>query len=89
MILAGPMSHFLVAWLIFAAVFMFSANWNVPGIVAVTPTLDGEPSPPAVAGLQPGDVIVRIGDLAQPTRDQIGTYQAAHVGRADHLRGRP
>ena len=33
-ILAGPMSHFLVAWLIFAAVFMFAANWNIPGDVA-------------------------------------------------------
>ena len=40
-ILAGPMSHFLVAWLIFAAVFMFAANWNIPGIVAVTPKLEG------------------------------------------------
>ena len=32
-------------------------------------------------GLQPGDVIVQIGDVSQPTRDQIGTYQAAHVGQ--------
>jgi membrane-associated protease RseP (regulator of RpoE activity) len=80
-ILAGPMSHFLVAWLIFAAVFMFSANWNIPGVVDVTPTLGGAASPAAQAGLQPGDVIVQIGDVSQPTRDQIGTYQAAHVGQ--------
>ena len=80
-ILAGPMSHFLVAWLIFAAVFMFASNWNIPGIVAVTPKLEGATSPAVQAGLQPGDVIVQIGDLAQPTRDQIGTYQAAHVGQ--------
>src|SRR6185312_11233336 len=51
-ILAGPLSHFLVAWLIFAAVFMFSANWNVPGIVGVTQTMDGKPSPASVAGIQ-------------------------------------
>jgi len=70
-----------VAWLIFAAVFMFSANWNVPGIVGVTQTMDGKPSPASVAGIQAGDVIERIGDLDQPTRDQIGTYQAAHVGQ--------
>src|SRR5262249_14807838 len=133
-----PMSHFLVAWLIFAAVFMFSANWNVPGVadvvpsVAATPTQGssalqegdritkigdiegpseqqitdyqnahiGQPvpylvqrgnktvdltlipqaSPAAVGGLQPGDVITKIGDLDQPTRDQIGTYQAQNVG---------
>jgi len=80
-ILAGPMSHFLVAWLIFAGVFMFSANWNIPGIAGVTETMDGKASPAAVAGIRPGDVIERIGDLDQPTRDQIGTYQAAHVGR--------
>jgi RIP metalloprotease RseP len=138
-ILAGPMSHFLVAWLIFAAVFMFSANWNVPGVnkvvaaVAATPAegstgieagdhitrignivdptdeqitayqnghvgqpvpyvveRDGKPvqltlipdaSPAALGGLKPGDVIEQIGDINQPTRDQIGTYQAAHVGQ--------
>jgi RIP metalloprotease RseP len=138
-ILAGPMSHFLVAWLIFAAVFTFSANWNIPGVVDVAPTLAttpvrgstqleagdritrignvtdpteqqisdyqaahvGQPvdyvvdrhgrsvqltlipqaSPAATSGLQPGDVIVQIGDVSQPTRDQIGTYQAAHVGQ--------
>jgi membrane-associated protease RseP (regulator of RpoE activity) len=118
---------------------MFSANWNIPGIAAVAPTLAttpvhasaeleagdritrignvvdptdqeisdyqaahvGQPvdyvverggkqvqltlipqaSPAATSGLQPGDVIVQIGDVAQPTRDQIGTYQAAHVGQ--------
>jgi RIP metalloprotease RseP len=138
-ILAGPMSHFLVAWLIFAAVFMFSSNWNIPGVADVAPTLattvvhgstgleagdritrigtvadptdqqisdyqaahvgqpvdyvverDGkpvrltlipQPSPAATSGLQPGDVIVQIGDVSQPTRDQISTYQAAHVGQ--------
>jgi RIP metalloprotease RseP len=138
-ILAGPMSHFLVAWLIFAAVFMFAANWNIPGVADVAPTLattpvhgsaeleagdritrignvvdpteqqvsdyqaahvgqpvdyvverDGKPvrltliphpSPAKTSGLLPGDVIVQIGDVSQPTRDQIGTYQAAHVGQ--------
>lgn len=138
-ILAGPMSHFLVAWLIFAAVFMFSANWNVPGVDDVVPAVaatpvhgssglqagdhitrigtivhpsdqeitdyqnahvgqpvayvverDGKPvnltlipqaSPAVVSGLKPGDVIERIGDVNQPTRDQIGAYQAAHVGQ--------
>jgi membrane-associated protease RseP (regulator of RpoE activity) len=79
-ILAGPMSHFLVAWLIFAAVFMFSANWNIPGVVGVVPKMNGQPSPAAAAGMRPGDVIERIGSLDKPTRDQIGAYQAAHVG---------
>ena len=71
-ILAGPLSHFLVACAdLRRGLHASSANWNIPGIVdASTPTLDGQPSPAAVAGLQPGDVIVQIGDLPQPTRDR-------------------
>src|SRR4029079_6743432 len=74
-ILAGPLSHFVVAWLICTALFMFSANWNVPGIVGVTQTMDGKPSPASVAGIQAGDVIERIGDLDQAPRAQHGTQQ--------------
>ena len=80
-ILAGPLSHFLVAWLIFAGIFFFSANWSIPGIGAVDPTLNGRPSPAAAAGMQPGDVIVRIGDVEEPTSADIGAYQRAHVGQ--------
>ena len=80
-ILAGPFSHFVVAYLIFAAVFFFAANWNIPGIAAVDPVINGQPSPAAVAGMQPGDVILQIGDLAQPNLNEVGAYQAAHVGQ--------
>jgi membrane-associated protease RseP (regulator of RpoE activity) len=80
-ILAGPLSHFLVAWLIFAGVFFFSGNWSIPGIAHVDATLAGETSPAARAGILPGDVIVRIGDLQDPTSADIGTYQRAHVGQ--------
>jgi membrane-associated protease RseP (regulator of RpoE activity) len=80
-ILAGPLSHFLVAWLIFAGIFFFSANWSIPGIGAVDPTLNGKPSPAAAAGMQPGDVIVRIGDVEEPTSADIGVYQRAHVNQ--------
>ena len=80
-ILAGPFSHFVVAYLIFAAVFFFAANWNIPGIAAVDPVINGRPSPAAVAGMQQGDVILQIGDLAQPNLNEVGDYQAAHVGQ--------
>ena len=80
-ILCGPLSHFLVAWLIFAGVFVFAMNPNIPGVVGIDPMIDGKASPASVAGLAPGDVIVRIGDIAKPTRDDIGTYQKAHVGQ--------
>ena len=78
-ILAGPLSHFVVAWLIFAGVFFFSANWSIPGVADVDPLLNGMPSPAAQGGIQPGDVIVRIGDLDEPTSADIGEYQRAHV----------
>jgi membrane-associated protease RseP (regulator of RpoE activity) len=78
-ILAGPMSHFLVAWLIFAGVFFFSGNWSIPGVVGVDPTLNGLVSPAATGGMQPGDVIERIGDLDEPSSADIGAYQRAHL----------
>jgi membrane-associated protease RseP (regulator of RpoE activity) len=78
-ILAGPLSHFVVAWLIFAGVFFFSANWSIPGVAAVDPLLNGMPSPAAQGGIQPGDVIVRIGDIDEPTNNDIGAYQRTHV----------
>jgi membrane-associated protease RseP (regulator of RpoE activity) len=78
-ILAGPLSHFVVAWLIFAGIFFFSANWSIPGVVGVDATLAGKPSPAAVGGMQPGDVIKRIGDIDEPTSADIGTYQRSHV----------
>jgi membrane-associated protease RseP (regulator of RpoE activity) len=78
-ILAGPLSHFVVAWLIFTGVFFFSGNWNIPGVDSVDPTVNGIPSPAATEGMQPGDVIIRIGDLERPTSADIGAYQRAHI----------
>ena len=80
-ILAGPVSHFVVAWVIFAGVFFFSANWSIPGVAGVDQKLNGSTSPAALGGMQPGDVIKRIGDLDEPTSADIGTYQRAHVGQ--------
>jgi RIP metalloprotease RseP len=79
-ILAGPMSHFLVAWLIFAAVFMFSANWNVPGVAKVVPAAATTPANGG-PGLEAGDHITRIGDIADPTDEEIARYQNGHVGQ--------
>src|SRR6476469_8930020 len=78
-ILAGPMSHFLVAWLIFAAVFMFSANWNVPGVADVVPSVAAIPAQGS-PGLEAKDRISKIGDIADPSEQQITDYQNAHIG---------
>jgi RIP metalloprotease RseP len=79
-ILAGPMSHFIVAWLIFSAVFMFAANWNVPGVERVVPAVATLPAHGS-AGLEAGDQITKIGTIADPTDQQITSYQNAHVGQ--------
>jgi Predicted membrane-associated Zn-dependent proteases 1 len=80
-ILAGPGSHFLVAGLIFAALLFFVGDLTTTSVIGtVEPTLRGAPAPAAQAGLQPGDEIVQIGDLAHPTPAQIGDYQRAHLG---------
>ena len=81
-IFAGPVSHILVAFLIFAGLLFFVGDLSTKAVVGgVAPRLDGATSPAAAAGLQPGDTIVRIGDVANPTPTQIGQVQKANVGQ--------
>lgn len=85
-ILAGPLSHFLVAMLIFSGLSFFvgdTAHTTTSVVGGVTEELaKGVPSPASVAGLREGDVIARIGTLENPSPDQLGQYQQAHVGEA-------
>jgi membrane-associated protease RseP (regulator of RpoE activity) len=81
-IAAGPLSHFLVAALIFTALYATTGIGRPEQIRAqvadVTEEIAGQPSPAAAAGLQPGDLFLRIGDVEQPNLADIGAYQAAH-----------
>jgi membrane-associated protease RseP (regulator of RpoE activity) len=81
-IAAGPGTHFLVAVVLFALAFMFvgDASTTKPIVADVVPTLHGETAPAAAAGLEPGDQIVAVGDVRDPTRDQLGTYTTSHIG---------
>jgi membrane-associated protease RseP (regulator of RpoE activity) len=80
-IFAGPGSHFLVAAVLFASLFLVFgvANPKVPIVSAVAPTLrpDSSPvdvrSPAVLAGVRPGDVIVGVGTQPHPTWDQLST----------------
>jgi membrane-associated protease RseP (regulator of RpoE activity) len=81
-ILAGPLSHFLVAAIIFSALLMTTGETDrtrVSVVSGVPAKLDHQPSPAAVAGMQPGDVITRVGDLVSPTPSEIGPYVSQHA----------
>jgi membrane-associated protease RseP (regulator of RpoE activity) len=83
-ILAGPGSHFIVAAILFTSWLFFFGDPRTPTpfISGVETTLNGHAGPAAVAGLQPGDRIVGVGGIADPTRDELLTYTTSHVGEA-------
>ena len=55
---AGPAANFILAWIVLATLFMVVGRpFTPPEVGTITPD-----SAAAVAGLQPGDVFVRVGD---------------------------
>jgi len=83
-IAAGPATHFLVAVVLFALGFMFvgDANTSKPIVAGIVQTIHGKTSPASAARLQPGDQIVAIGDLQNPTWSQLSRFTTAHIGTA-------
>ena len=82
-ILAGPLSHFLIAFVLFSvwvAVVGNPYSSGTPKVTAVVRTLNGEPSPAFLAGMRPGDEIVRVGTIVDPDSQQMVTYTTRHVG---------
>jgi membrane-associated protease RseP (regulator of RpoE activity) len=81
-IFAGPSTHFVIAFFLFAAFFGFFGE-PVRGVQvgAVASTVNGQPSPARVAGLMKGDEIVQVGPIHDPTPDQMQTYTRGHVGQ--------
>jgi membrane-associated protease RseP (regulator of RpoE activity) len=75
-ILAGPLSHFVVGAVLYFALFSTYGDPNTELVVVgeVARTLDGGPSPAFRSGLHVGDVVVRVGDLENPTGDSLGRY---------------
>lgn len=88
-IAAGPVTHFVMA-ILFLTVFFTAIGVQtrfVPVVEGVEATLAGKPSPAAVAGIRPGDVIVAVDGMAvRPSDQPEGTgndfrdYTQSHVG---------
>jgi membrane-associated protease RseP (regulator of RpoE activity) len=84
-IFAGPATHFLVAMLLFGT-WVGITHLNIydvsgsPRISSVLTTLNGNPSPASVAGLKPGDRIVRVGPVTDFSGDTLSAYTTAHIG---------
>jgi membrane-associated protease RseP (regulator of RpoE activity) len=80
-ILAGPGSHFLVGALLYFALFATYGNLDTDKVVVgeVAGTLSGDVSPAKAAGLRVGDVVVRVGDLSNPTPDGLGRYVTGYA----------
>lgn len=81
-IAAGPATHFVLAF-VFFALWLGIAGQPVthsPFVTGLSPRLAGAPSPAAEAGLRPGDRIVRVGPIEDPTPFELVRYTRAHVG---------
>ena len=72
-IVAGPATHFLVAFVFFSLWLGLVGQQAERGVQfqAVAHSLAGATSPAEAAGLKPGDVIVRIDGIANPTPEQL------------------
>ncbi len=81
-IVAGPATHFVLAFVVFALWLALVGRLVTDGplISQVVPTLGGETSPAAAAGLRPDDRIVGVGDLRDPTDEELVRYLSRHVG---------
>lgn len=81
-IFAGPGSHFVVAAVLFASWLMFFGDPRTPTpvISTVETTLNGHQGPASSAGLRPGDRIVGVGNVSDPTREALLAYTTSHVG---------
>ena len=84
-ILAGPVTHFLIAILTLAAVFVFFGTPRYspyPEVMSVSPTLNGQISPAKAAGLRPGDLIVSVDGRPVRSSNAVVAVTKDDAGRA-------
>lgn len=83
-ILAGPVTHFVIAILTLAVVFVFFGTPRYapyPEIQGIFQTLDGQTSPAKLAGLRVGDLITSIDGKATRSSAAIQAVTQDSVGR--------
>jgi membrane-associated protease RseP (regulator of RpoE activity) len=82
-IVAGPMTHFVLAYLFFALWLglVGEPRFVNPILERVPRELDGAASPAFVAGLLPGDRLISVGGIEDPTADQLSEIAQSHVGK--------
>jgi membrane-associated protease RseP (regulator of RpoE activity) len=82
-ILAGPFTHFVLAFVCLAAWLGFVGQpvTTSPVVAEVTPTLQGgATSPAAAAGIHVGDRIVGVDGIKDPSDARLIRYTRNHVG---------
>jgi membrane-associated protease RseP (regulator of RpoE activity) len=81
-ILAGPVTHFVIAALFLTLFFVAIGvpNDNRPMIGTIEPTLNGRVSPAVEAGLRPGDEIVAVDGRSIRSSDDFIDYTRGHIG---------
>ena len=81
-IVAGPLTHFVLAFLFFAVWLglVGQPTLSRPVLGQVPATLDGAPGPAFEAGLKPGDEVIGIAGIDRPTTRELIAATKAHVG---------
>lgn len=84
---AGPGTHFVLAFILFAAWIGFVGRWDErsPLVYEVTQTIDGAESPAAAAGLRAEDRIVGVEQIHDPTQEELVCTTRARAGEPVRL----
>ena len=82
-IVAGPMTHFLIAILVLIGVFAILGvpTKFQPFVARVELNLNGSRSPAALAGVRSGDAVLKVGPINTPSDDTFRRYVQAHAGQ--------
>lgn len=76
---AGPLANFLAAIILFTYIF---TRTGVPDLSQTLIVVVRDGSPAALAGLQPGDIITDLNDIAITSPDILRTTVADNLGKA-------